>query len=214
MTLDRRQLLAKAAAASSVVCVASKAFAQQAEPVAKVERIQGEAQVDRVGQQIVLSVGGPVFEDDIIKTGAESRVSLVFVDESTLTIGADGEMVIDEFVYNKAGRRNSAVYNWAAGAFLTKTGALGKENPEAVSVRTPVVTIGIRGTQFWGGRLERDFEVLVLEGRVIVTNAAGSVELGPNQTTSVVSAASSPAPASVMPDDRRTRAFATVQFGN
>ncbi|MBM3512733.1 MAG: FecR domain-containing protein [Alphaproteobacteria bacterium] len=123
-------------------------------------------------------------------------------------------MVIDAFVFNKEGRRNSVIYNWAAGAFLTKTGAVGKANPEDVAVRTPVVTIGIRGTQFWGGRLERDFEVLVLEGRVVVTNAAGPVELGPNQTTAVIDANTAPAAASVMPDDRRTRAFATVQFQN
>jgi hypothetical protein len=131
----------------------------------------------------------------VVTTRADSRVSLVFIDQSTLTIGADGEMTIDEFVYNK-------------------TGAVGAANPEDVSVRTPIVTIGIRGTQFWGGRLERDFDVLVLEGRVVVTNAAGSVELGPGETTSVAAANTAPAPATVMPDDRRTRAFATVQLQN
>ena len=201
MTLHRRGMMLAAAAAAT----AGLAAAQTPEPVGKVDRVQGQAQVERGGQTVTLAAGGAVFEDDVITTGPESRVSLVFVDESTLTIGADGEMVIDSFVYNKAGQRNSAIYNCAAGAFLTKTGGIGKANPEAVLVVTPVVTIGIRGTQFWGGRLERDFEVLVLEGRVVVTNAAGSVELGPNQTTSVVAANAAPAPASVMPDDRRTR---------
>lgn len=212
MKIDRRTVIRTSAAA--VAAYPDIIQAQQAEPVGKVDRVQGTAQVDRGGQSSALATESRVFEDDIITTGPESRVSITFIDESTLTIGADGEMVIDSFVFNKTGRRNSVIYNWAAGAFLTKTGAVGKTNPDDVSVRTPVVTIGIRGTQFWGGRLERDFEVLVLEGRVVVTNAAGSVELGPNQTTAVVNATTAPAPASVMADDRRTRAFATVQFQN
>ena len=99
-------------------------------------------------------------------------------------------------------------------SFLTATGAIGKANQNAVLVETTVATIGIRGTQFWGGRLETDFEVLVLEGRVVVFNAAGFVDLTPGQTTSVAGIANAPTAAAVMPDDRRTRAFATVQFAN
>lgn len=210
----RRRLWLAASAGLIVPQFLKSARAQDAEPVARIDKLQGTAGIGRGTQKLGCSVAAPVFEDDVLTTGANSRVSMTFIDQSTLTLGADAEMVVDEFVFNRAGQKNAAVLKWAAGAFLTATGAIGKANPEAVSVRTPTVTIGIRGTQFWGGILDRDFDVLVLEGRVIVTNAAGSVELGVGETTSVASATAAPLPASVMADDRRTRAFATVTYQN
>lgn len=182
--------------------------------MARIDKVQGKAEIGRGAQKLACAVAAPVFEEDILTTGAGARVSLTFIDESTLTLGADAEMVVDEFVFNRAGAKNAVALKWVAGAFLTATGAIGKQTPEAVSVRTPTVTIGIRGTQFWGGILDTDFDVLVLEGRVVVTNAAGSVELGVGETTSVSSATAAPLPASVMADDRRTRAFATVTYQN
>jgi hypothetical protein len=45
-----------------------------------------------------------------------------------------------------------------------------------ISVSTPVADIGVRGTEFWGGRLD-DYGVLVLEGEITLSNQAGSVTL-------------------------------------
>ncbi|MCB2108533.1 MAG: FecR domain-containing protein [Rhodobacteraceae bacterium] len=188
------------------------ALGQGTEAIGQVERVQGEARAERAGGNASLQGGHPVFADDLVQTGPLSRLSLIFADQSHLTLGENAEVLIDEFVY-RGNRENDVVaLAWTSGAFLSVSGAIARARAEAVSVRTPVATIGIRGTEFWGGRLERDFEVLVIEGRVVVANAGGSVELSPGETTAVIDGATAPAAAAIMPADRRTRAFATVTF--
>jgi len=181
-------------------------------PIGKTERVQGEAVAVRDSGTAALNVGDAVYMNDILETGDKARLTVTFIDGQSLTLGENAEIIIDEFVYEDDPIRDASVLRWVSGAFLTATGAIGKSNPESVLVNTPVATIGIRGTQFWGGRLEKDFEVLVLEGAVVVRNESGEVQLNPGQTTSVASATTAPTAATIMADDRRVRAFATVQY--
>ena len=47
-----------------------------------------------------------------------------------------------------------------------------------MTVQTPVATIGIRGTTVWGGTLDDQFRVVLLDGNLAtVSNADGTVEL-------------------------------------
>jgi hypothetical protein len=188
------------------------AAAQSPTAAGKVERIQGQATATNGSATMQLAVGTEVFEGDVLETGNDARLTVALVDGSSLTLGANAEMEIDRFVFADNVAEDKQTLRWVAGAFLTATGAIGKANQDAVIVNTPVATIGIRGTQFWGGRLEVDFEVLVLEGRVVVITDAGAVELGVNETTRVVNVGTPPAPAAVMPEPRRNQAFATVTY--
>jgi hypothetical protein len=90
-------------------------------------------------------------------------------------------------------------------------GAISQEDKTAFAVRTPVATIGIRGTEFWGGEIDGSFSVLVLKGRVMVENAAGSVEVPEGQGVSIPKDGA-PLPPSVWQEEKRYRAFATVAF--
>lgn len=193
------------------LCMAGAAQAQPT-PVGQIARVQGEAVALRGGGVTALRAGDPVYADDILETGDGARLTVTFADGQSLTLGENAEIEIDAYVYNGDAAGDAAVLRWTHGAFLAATGAIGKMKPEAVLVQTPVATIGIRGTQFWGGRLERDLEVLVLDGQVSVGNAAGEVRLNPGETTAVAAADAAPTPAAPMAEDRRIRAFATVQY--
>jgi hypothetical protein len=88
------------------------------------------------------------FEDDVymnelIETDDESAVEIKFSDGSKLTIGENAKVVIDAYVYNPGGDSSQAM-TLTKGAFRFLSGAIPKEK---VSIKTPTVTIGIRGTE-------------------------------------------------------------------
>jgi hypothetical protein len=82
-----------------------------------------------------------------------------------------------------------------------------------VTVTTPVATVGIRGTDFWGGPIDDQFGVLLIEGAVSVSNAAGEQVLDtPGEGTNIAAPGAAPGEITFWPQDKVTRAFATVTF--
>jgi hypothetical protein len=182
-----------------------------AEPVGSVTRVRGACHAFAHGASRPLQPGAAVEPGDVLTTGDDARLEVRFDDATTLTLGASAEMTVDSFVYAPREERGRALFKLAAGAFLMETGAVGKLPGHPLSVTTPVATIGIRGTKFWGGELDRAFSVLLLDGAVTVTTAQGAVDLArPGVGTTLVNGV--PAPALEWSDDRRDRAFATVSF--
>jgi hypothetical protein len=75
------------------------------------------------------------------------------------------------------------------------------------------VTLGVRGTDVWGGPIDRRYGVLLLEGVVEVTNAAGSVVLRtPGEGTNIAAPGTAPGAVTRWPGDKVARALATVSF--
>lgn len=80
---------------------------------------------------------------DQIQTGQRSQLQLLLLDRSTFSIGANARLTIDRFVFDPAAGRSFSA-SVAKGAFRFMSG---RPNPQsASSIRSPVATIGIRGT--------------------------------------------------------------------
>jgi len=84
-----------------------------------------------------------VYMDEVIETGAESAIEVHFADGSKLTVGENAKVVIDKYVYDPGGASAQAI-TLTKGAFRFLSGSIPKEN---VTLKTPTVTIGIRGTE-------------------------------------------------------------------
>ncbi len=79
------------------------------------------------------------------------------------------------------------------GAFLFVGGKIEGPSGGNVEIRTPVGTLGVRGTTFWGGAIDGGYGVLVLSGEVSVTTRRGRVVLKEGQGTMVFSGRGLPA---------------------
>jgi hypothetical protein len=79
---------------------------------------------------------------DQVQTAAASHMQAVLLDRSAFTVGPNSRLTIDRFVYNPAG--SSFTASIAKGAMRFMSG--GRNRASARSIRTPVATIGIRGT--------------------------------------------------------------------
>ncbi len=100
-----------------------------------------------------------------------------------------------------------------AGAFRFVSGKLAGLASDDMTVRTPSATIGIRGTDFWGGDIDASYGVFLFSGRVVVTTLGGAAVLDrPGTGTSVTDAAAAPGPVVTWPQAKVARAAATVTF--
>lgn len=97
----------------------------------------------------IVTAGAPLYEGDQVLTGPDSHVVLVFPDNSRFTLESNTRFVIDRYDYRKeAPEEGRSLMSLIRGGLRAVTGLLGKSNPQAFSVRTPVTTIGVRGTGF------------------------------------------------------------------
>ncbi|BAE52375.1 FecR domain-containing protein [Paramagnetospirillum magneticum] len=187
--------------------------APAAEPAGRVIRLQGSAEA-RIGvQSRPLAVGDPIRSGESLRTGSGARLLVQFSDGMELILSDGAEMKVATYEWNAAQAAGAAELALAQGSFLLRTGAVGKLPDHPLTVKTPLASVGVRGTQFWGGPLDAPLAVLLIDGRVVVTSPAGSVELGtPGEGTSVSGPGKAPMPPSYWGAERIGRAFATVGF--
>lgn len=113
-----------------------------------VKTAEGVATIDRQGNVLPASPGVRVLNGDKLVTGAESAMGVTFLDGSRMSLGPDAELVMDELIYEPQNEKLSLVASFVQGTFSHISGGIGRLKPEAVKMRTPVGTIGIRGTKF------------------------------------------------------------------
>ena len=127
-------------------CAAAPAVA--AEPAGSVKRVQGRALAIRAGQQIPLTVGTPLEAHDRIVTGADALLGITLRDETLLSIGPRSDISLESYAFDQDSHRGNFVASIARGAMYMVTGLIARRNRDSVAVKTPTVTIGIRGTEF------------------------------------------------------------------
>lgn len=92
-----------------------------------------------------LSNGSGIFANERIRTGDASTAQLQFLDQTNLAVGPKSEVVLDRFVYDPDRRKGSVVVQAGRGVFRFVSGS---QDPTSYQIKTPVATIGVRGTVF------------------------------------------------------------------
>jgi hypothetical protein len=96
------------------------------------------------GNRTTKVLGDNVIYNERIETNTGGLVQVLLVDGSTFTVGANSDLVIDEFVYDPDAGTGKLVASFSKGVARFVGGKLSK-NRGGVTVKTPVGTIGIRG---------------------------------------------------------------------
>ena len=116
------------------------------------------------GTRIEPSPGGntPVMHNARIVTGPGGSARFLLIDGTGFTVGANSEMVMDDFVYEASTGIMQVSARFMRGVFRWITGKVARKDPESMKVHLNVGVLGIRGTDFeifaepWG------------EGRVVL----------------------------------------------
>jgi len=141
-----------------------------------------------------LKQGEPVFLGDKVVTGEDGFVRLRMIDDALLDLRCFSIMVIEEYALNTTNRRS--ILNLLQGSLKKVTGKIGKLTEDVYELRTPVASVGVRGTEYalrvfqskgCGGTVDADdgFYLEVIKGLVDVHNEAGKAVIAKGETAYV-----------------------------
>ncbi len=119
-----------------------------AESIGQIKKLAGDVRIERNGKTETGKLGMPVFEKDIILTGSDGSVGLLFVDDSRMSAGPQSRLMLDEFSFNEKTDEGFFNASFLEGVFSVVAGKLTQKNPDALKVRTPSAVLAVRGTEF------------------------------------------------------------------
>ncbi|MCC2638523.1 MAG: hypothetical protein K0Q68_2242 [Moraxellaceae bacterium] len=169
--------------AASIALLSGPALAEVA---GRVSFVSGDAIASGAdGNSRVLKRGDIINGGDRITTRA-GRLQLRFTDGGFVSLQPNTVFGVDEYLYtNRKPEETSLFFSLVQGGMRTITGAIGKVNKKSYQVRTPVATIGIRGTEYLASVGEKGLIVSVGSGFVNVANKQGEITGGAGQNIRV-----------------------------
>jgi len=155
------------------------AEAQNASKIGIASAVKNRVEGSAGGGLRPLSAGSDVFTREVVRTGEESTAQLLFLDETSLAIGPQSEVTLDRFVYDPNRGAGSVVLNATRGAFRFATGS---QQSSSYQIRTPVATIGVRGTLFdvnivRNAQGQLSLVVILIEGATSITFGGKTYDL-------------------------------------
>ena len=90
--------------------------------------------------------GTPIYRHDVVTTGRDSFVILELDDGTEMTLRPNSVFRIDDYAGGEGEERMRL--NLFQGGLRTITGQVARRAPDAFELRTPVASIGVRGTDF------------------------------------------------------------------
>ena len=145
-----RTRLVTAVSAAVVVSglAASPATAQQTPQAGVAAAVISPAEVSGTPrtERLPVQSGMEMFLQDEITTGADARLQILLLDETTFTVGPESNVTIDQFVYDPESGTGEVAAEVTKGIMRYVSGSVGKNNPENVTLETPAATLGVRGT--------------------------------------------------------------------
>lgn len=116
--------------------------------IGSIKKVAGEASIIRGEETIPAQVGGKLQENDILQTGPDGSLGVIFRDDTTLSLGPGSKLTVDKFIFVPAKGQMAIVTKMAKGTAAYVSGKIGKLAPKSVRFEMPLATIGIRGTRF------------------------------------------------------------------
>lgn len=95
------------------------------------------------GSGKVLVLGSQVLHNERIETDANGSVQLLFVDRTTIDIGPNSSVIIDDYVFNPSRGSGSMTLTVSKGLLRFVGGRVTHEG--SATIKTPTATMGIRG---------------------------------------------------------------------
>lgn len=91
-----------------------------------------------------LARSDPIRELEVLETARNANGEFILADDTKLALGPNARLALDKFVYDpNRGRAGQVTVNFVKGAFRFITG---NSNKEAYEIKTPTVSLGVRGT--------------------------------------------------------------------
>ncbi len=133
-------------AAALVACATLSAASDGS--VGRVKTVKGSASILRGQSSLPAVINERVFQGDTLRTGPDGSLGMLLKDDTSLSLGPNSVVVVDQFLFAPAEGKLSLVTRMLRGTAVYISGIIAKLSPQSVRFETPNATIGIRGTRF------------------------------------------------------------------
>lgn len=111
-----------------------------------VKKASGTATILHQDVRSDAKAGTPVVVDDLIETGPDGSVGITLSDNTTLSLGPNSAFTLEDFDFDPKADKLGLTGNMKFGTLAFNSGDISKLAPGKVSLKTPLGTIGLRGT--------------------------------------------------------------------
>ena len=154
---------------------------QDGADVADVDAVVATVEAKRAGDARRVGMPDDLYAGEELVTGKGARLHATLTDGGKLMLGEEAVVALDRFLL-EADEPAGAV-RVTKGAFRMISGSINKGLGGTLTLRTPVATIGVRGTDFWGLQTEDSLLMALLDdGELSITFPTGTVVLSEPMT--------------------------------
>jgi hypothetical protein len=151
----------------ALLCFASVAMATQV--IGEVTLTIGKSKIERSTQEAEPQKGGSVQEGDVIRTSDNGHVHIRFIDGARVSVRPNSVFRIHEFKYSPADPAASVVrLSLDSGEARSISGAAAQAAKERFRLNTPLVAIGVKGTDFVTQVSKETIRVTVNQGAIVM----------------------------------------------
>lgn len=119
-----------------------------AKDIALVKDVSGNVNAQDEHGIVVVKKGSWLSEKMVVSTQEKSSLTLIFKDNSVVSLGSNSILVLEKYLFNPAKKEYDFKLNLEAGTASFESGKIGELSPDSFSFQTPEATVGIRGTKF------------------------------------------------------------------
>lgn len=151
--------------------------------VGEITLVIGQSALERPGaEQLQVLKGKKIAQGDTIKTTGSGHVHIRFVDGALVSIRPNSVFAIEQFEYNPDQPKDSVVrFTLAKGEVRSISGRAADQARERFRLNTPLVAIGVKGTDFVTTSGNQATRVTVNSGAIVMApfdNACKADSLG------------------------------------
>jgi len=129
----------------------------------------GKSKIERSTQEAEPQKGGSVQEGDVIRTSDNGHVHIRFIDGARISVRPNSVFRIHEFKYSPSDPAASVVrLSLDSGEARSISGAAAQAAKERFRLNTPLVAIGVKGTDFVTQVSKETIRVTVNQGAIVM----------------------------------------------
>lgn len=162
------------------LCFINPSFA--ASPAASVISVQGDAWAKNQNSTLrPLHKDDVIYSDEQLITAKKAKLHIKFTDGTEFNLSEETTIEISDYHYYSNQEEEDFVVHVLLGTFRFISGLIANNNPKAMTVKTPVATIGIRGTHVAAEVTSTSAKIILLKPKkdkptsIAVSNQFGSV---------------------------------------
>ena len=157
------------ACAVGMVLVVMTGVASASQVVGEVTLTIGKSKIERTATEAEPQKGGSVQEGDVIRTSDNGHVHIRFIDGARVSVRPNSVFRIHEFKYSPADPAASVVrLSLDSGEARSISGAAAKAAKDRFRLNTPLVAIGVKGTDFVTQVSKEIIRVTVNQGAIVM----------------------------------------------